>query len=188
SSAHRVVLRLRVMHDDGGRALLGNKLECAGQLHAELAFCRENPEQLRVILEVWTRTVAPRVAFALAGRNAEIMTQLAMHPFGNGFGGFHRESVQVERFGVLVRVLKRLETLRRNIADRHDLEPDDIDVRRVDRAEVVRDAETLARFLTGEMESCQLARRSVFRVRLGFVDDKIVSVCLGREETVDGTR
>src|SRR4051812_47601677 len=70
-ASDRVVLRLGMMHDDRRRALLRDQLECARQLHPQLALRRENLEQLRVILEVGTCAVAPRVALPLAGRHAE---------------------------------------------------------------------------------------------------------------------
>ena len=90
-AAHGVVLRLRMMDDDRRRALLGNELERARQLHAELAFRRQDLEQLRVILEIGARAVAPRIALALSGGHAELVTNRAMHPFGDRFRGFDRE-------------------------------------------------------------------------------------------------
>ena len=83
---------------------------------------RQDLEELRVILEIGARAVAPRVALALTGRHAEVVAHLAMHPLGDGFGGFDRDAVDVERFGVLAGVLQRLEALRRLVADGHDLE------------------------------------------------------------------
>src|SRR5215207_1056766 len=62
--AHGVVLGLRVVHDDGGGALLGDELIRRRQLHAERLFSRQELEELRVVLEVGAGAVAPRVALA----------------------------------------------------------------------------------------------------------------------------
>src|SRR5690348_11861581 len=52
---HGVVLRLRVVHDDCGRALLRQELERARQLHPELTLGGEQPEDRGMIVEVRTR-------------------------------------------------------------------------------------------------------------------------------------
>src|SRR6478752_4403114 len=83
SASHRVVLRLRMMHDDRRRALLGDQLEGARQFHTELAFRRQNLEQLRVVLEVRAGPVTPRVAFALSRRHPELVTRATVHPLGD---------------------------------------------------------------------------------------------------------
>src|SRR4051812_9820856 len=69
--AHRVVFRLRVMHDDRRRALFRDQLEGTRQLHAELALRGKDSKQLRVVLQVRAGTVTPRVALALTGGHAE---------------------------------------------------------------------------------------------------------------------
>ena len=99
------------MDDDRRGALLGNELEGARQLHAELALGRQDLEQLRVILEVRAGAVAPRVALALTGRHAQLVANLAMHPLGDRFRRLDGEAVDVERFGVFVRRLQLLEPL-----------------------------------------------------------------------------
>src|SRR5512144_2008316 len=69
--AHGGVLGLRVMHDHGGGALLGDELVRRGQLHAERLLGRQEREQLRVILEVGARAVSPRVPLAAAAGDPE---------------------------------------------------------------------------------------------------------------------
>ena len=51
-----------MMHEDGGRALLGDELERGRQLHAQGFLGGQELEQLRVVLEVGAGAVAPRVA------------------------------------------------------------------------------------------------------------------------------
>src|SRR4051812_34728563 len=87
-ASHGVVLRLRMMDDDRRRALLGNQLVSARGRHAELALRGQNLEQLRVVLEVGGRAMAPGVALALTSRHAEVVAKLAMQPFGDCFRGF----------------------------------------------------------------------------------------------------
>src|SRR5262249_54066782 len=138
-----VVLRLRMMDDERRSALLWHELERAGECHSELALGGKNLEELSVGLEVGTRAVTPRVAFALPGRHAEFMPQLARQPLGNRFGGFDGEAVDVERLGVFVARLKRLKVLRRDVADGHDLERNDVDVGRIRRSEIIGDTQSL---------------------------------------------
>src|SRR6476646_1801465 len=70
--SNRVVLRLRVVDDYRGRALLGDELERRRQLHPERLFRRQQLEELRVILEIGARAVSPRVALPTTARNAEL--------------------------------------------------------------------------------------------------------------------
>src|SRR5215211_4279657 len=58
---HGVVLGLRVMDDHGGGALLGDELVRRCEFHAERLLGGEELEELRVILQVGTRAVPPRV-------------------------------------------------------------------------------------------------------------------------------
>src|SRR5688572_9697358 len=81
--AHGVVLGLRMVHDHGGGALLGDQLERRRELHAERLFGGEKLEQLRVILEVGTRAVSPRVPLAASARDAELTADAAVHPLGH---------------------------------------------------------------------------------------------------------
>src|SRR6185503_16181935 len=171
---HRIVLRLWMMHDDRRGALLGDQLKRARELHAELALGRQNLEQLGVILEVRTRTIAPRIPLALTRRHAQIVAELAMQPLGDCLSGFNAQAVHVKRFGVLVRALQRLEALVRFVADGDDLERDDVDVARFDRAKIVRDAQPFAAFLSREVEARQLARCAVLRVAVGIVHQQVV--------------
>src|SRR5688572_28335491 len=93
--AHGVVFGLRVMHENGGGALLGHQLEGARELHPELLLGRKNPEERRVILEVGTRAVAPGVALAAVPRDAELAAYSPVHPLRDRFRGFDGEAVRV---------------------------------------------------------------------------------------------
>src|SRR6266567_9225367 len=104
-SPHRVILRLRMMHDDGRRALLRDELERAGQLHSELALGGQELEHLRVVIQIRTRAIAPRVALSAPCGHTQIVPQLAVCPFGDCFGGLHRETVSVVRLGVFAGLL-----------------------------------------------------------------------------------
>src|SRR3954463_3491336 len=97
--AHRVVLRLWGVHDPRRRALLGDELERRRQLHPERFFRGQQPEELRVILEIGAGTVAPRVTLAAAARDAELALDAAVQPLRHRFRALHRETVLVERFG-----------------------------------------------------------------------------------------
>src|SRR4051794_22427194 len=81
--AHGVVLGLRVMHDHGGGALLGNELERRRELHAERLLGGKELEQLRVILEIGARAIAPRVPLATSARDAELAADSAVQPLGH---------------------------------------------------------------------------------------------------------
>ena len=87
----------------------------------------------------------------------------------------HREPVREIRFAVFTRGLQSLELARGSVADGDHLESDDVHVARVARAEVVRDAETLAPFLPREVERGELFQRSILFVRRGLVDDEIIA-------------
>ena len=136
----------------------GIELEGARELHPELALGRQDLEELRVILEIGTRAIAPRVAFALTGRNTEIVTHLPMHPLGDRLRGLDREAVHVERLGVLAGVLQRCETLVASSPTVTIWNATTSTSPRLDRAEVVGDTQTLASFLTWEVEARELAR------------------------------
>src|SRR4051812_33262209 len=56
-AADGVVLRLRMVDDDRRRALLGDELKGARQLHAELGFGGKQLEDHPVILEIGTGAV-----------------------------------------------------------------------------------------------------------------------------------
>ena len=126
--AHGVVLRLRMVHDHRRRALLGDELERGRQLHSERLFRRQQLEELRVILEIRTRAVAPRVALAATAGDPELATDAAMQPFRHRFRALDRESVLIERLAVLAGRLLPLEPARRLVADGDDLERHDVDV------------------------------------------------------------
>src|SRR5512145_2501267 len=70
--AHRVVLGLWMMRDDGDRRLLGHELVRYRELHAERLTRREETEDDLVILEVRAGAVAPGVAFPTIARNAKV--------------------------------------------------------------------------------------------------------------------
>src|SRR6187431_1744496 len=94
--AHGVVLGLRVMHDHGGGALLRDQLERRGELHAERLLGGEQLEQLRVVLEVRARAVAPRVPLAASARYAELAADPAVQPLGYRLRALDGDAVLVE--------------------------------------------------------------------------------------------
>src|SRR5437763_580488 len=147
SAPDGIVLGLWMVHDDRRRALFRHELERARELHAQLALGRKNLEELPVVLQVGAGAVAPRVALALSGGNAKLVARMAVRPFGDGFGGLHRDAVHIERFGVFAVRLKLLEQLARGVPDGHHLKYGDVDIARLDGAEIVRDAQTLTTFL-----------------------------------------
>src|SRR5687768_8044619 len=175
-----------MVHDHGGGALLGDELVRRRQLHPERVLGGKEPEQLRMILEVGTRAIAPRVSLAAPRGDAELAADAAMEPLGHGFRALHGETVLVERLAVLARRLLALESTSRLVADRDDLESDDVDVAAVGGAEVVGDAQPLASLLAGEVKACPLDQRSVARVRLRLVHDELVATALRREVAVRG--
>src|SRR6476661_64920 len=181
---HGVILGLWVVHDHRGRALLGDELERRRQLHPERLFRRQQLEELRVILEIRARAVAPRVALPTTARNAELAPDAAMQPFSDRFRALDREPVLVERFAVLTSRLLPLKAACRLVAHRDDLECHDIDVATGRRPEVVRDAQPLASFLSREVEPRLLDERAITPVRLRLVDHELVADALRREVAV----
>ena len=100
------------------------KLPC----HPERLFRRQQLEELRVILEIGARAVAPRVALPTTARNAELAPDAAMQPFSDRFRALDRETVLIECLAVLAGGLLPLEPARRLVAHRDDLERHDVDV------------------------------------------------------------
>src|SRR5687768_247117 len=94
-SAHRVVPGLGMVDDHGGGGLLGKKLESFRQLHAK-RFRGKQLEHDRVIVEIGTRAISPRVP--LTGGNSQLALDPPVCPFGDGFGCFDGEAMRVERF------------------------------------------------------------------------------------------
>src|SRR3954466_16117793 len=80
--ANGVVLRFRMVNDDRGCRLFGHELECFRQLHPEGFGCRQQLEDRRVVIEIGTSAVAPRVA--LAAGNSELLLDLPVCPFRDG--------------------------------------------------------------------------------------------------------
>ena len=117
-----------MMHQDGGRALFGNELICRRELHAERFLGREQREELRVVFQVGTRPVAPRVALPAPARDAELAPDPAMQPLGDRLRGLDGEPVRIEALAVFTRGLKRLEAPRGLVAHRDDLERDDVHI------------------------------------------------------------
>ena len=160
-----------MVDDDRRRALLGHELERGRQLHPKLALRRQQLEHRRVILEIGARAIAPRIALAASTGDAELAPQAAVQPLRQRLRRFHGEPVQIERLGVLARRLQLVESARRFIPNRHELQGHDVDVRRVGRAEVIGDAQTLTSLLPREMESRDLPRRSAPRITVRIVDE-----------------
>ena len=164
-----------MVHDDCRGALLGNELVRGREFHAQRGLCRQQLEQLPVVLEIRTRAIAPRVALAPAARNAQLALDAPVHPLGHCFGRLDGKSVGVEGFAVLSFGLERLEPARGFVPNGHDLERHDIDVRAGDAAEVVRDAQSLAAVLPRKMEPCLLHQRAIPCIRRRLVDDDVVA-------------
>src|SRR5688500_12006700 len=91
----RVVPGLGMVDDHGGGGLLGKKLESFRQLHAK-RFRGKQLEHDRVIVEIGTRAISPRVP--LTGGNSQLALDPPVCPFGDGFGCFDGEAMRVERF------------------------------------------------------------------------------------------
>ena len=177
-----------MVNDDRGRALFGDELEGGRQLHPELPLGGKDLEERHMVLEIRAGAVAPRVALAPPAGNAELSPHSPVQPLRQRFRGFHGEPVRVKRLGIFASALQLLEAARCLVADRHDLEADDVDVSRVHGAEVVCDAKPFATFLPRKVKARDLARRAVSRVSLRIVDDEIVPVRLRGKETVDSLR
>lgn len=125
------------MNYDSCCALFGKKLEGFRIIHAQRFPRGKQLEDHGVIIEVGACAVSPRIALAscslfpleLVGPfNPELGLDAAVKPLGNCFRGLDLEAVRVERFRVLVRGLKRFETMGSFLADRDNLERNDIDV------------------------------------------------------------
>ena len=171
------------MHENRGRALLRNQLERRRQRHPHFLGWQQL-EELLVVLEIRTCAVAPRIPLASTARNPEVATHAAVHPLGHRLRRFDCEPVRVERFAVFARRLKRLEASCCVVADRHDLERDDVHIAARRAAEVIRDAEALASVLSGEVEARLFDERGILRVLLRLVHNEIVADALGREVAV----
>src|SRR4051812_18992060 len=100
--AYRVVLGLRMMDGQRGRALFRRELERAREIHAELFARGKQTEDDFVIIEVGAGRITPRVALAAAWRNSQLGSLVAVQPLGHGFGCFDGDSVNEECLGVFV--------------------------------------------------------------------------------------
>src|SRR5579863_2093023 len=103
-----------MMHDDRRGALLRLKQESRRESYADVFFGPEKSEELGLILEIRTGRIAERVARPaiflmeeianlrrILARDCQFITHLLVMQFGERFGGFHAETMQVEIFGVL---------------------------------------------------------------------------------------
>src|SRR5688572_33406769 len=113
-----------------------------------------------MVVEVRTGAVAPRVALSAAGGDPQLGADPAMEPLGNRLGGFDGDAVHEIRLRVFARRLQFLEPAARLIANRHDLQRQDVHVSRFDGTEIVGETEPVAPFLSWEREPSQLAKRS----------------------------
>src|SRR2546423_10881003 len=125
-AANRVVLRFWMVDNHSGRRLLRHQLKRFGELHAERFLCREKPEDRNVVIEVRTGAIAPGVPFPRF--ESKFVLNALMRPLSDCFCRFHRQSVGVERLGVLVLRLQLLESSGGFGANGNDLQRQDIDV------------------------------------------------------------
>src|ERR1700694_4468137 len=125
-TAHGVVPGFRMVDYDRRRRLLRQQLERFGEVHPKRFFRGKELEHRCVVVEIRTRSVAPRIT--LSTRYGELLLNSTMRPFGDGFRGFDGQPVRIEGFAVLVLCLKLLEPLARFLSHRHDLKWHDIDV------------------------------------------------------------
>ena len=161
----------------------GMQLERAREIHAErLARAGRMLEELRVILEIGTRAVAPRVALALARRNAELVADRADASTRRPPRPFRPR----DRARRTPRCTRRpsCSVSKRSVASSPTVtiwnattstSPDS------DGAEIVGETQTLASFLAREVE----ARRSrasspSLAYACGIVDDEVVAAATAR--------
>ena len=97
---HPEVERLRVVGDERQRRLLGHRRVAVVRSHADLREVQQRVDLL-VLGLVGHGRVAPRVAAALDGRDAEVLADLRVQPLGQALGGLDAEAVDEQLLGEL---------------------------------------------------------------------------------------
>src|SRR6266550_7541009 len=84
-TADRVILGFGMMDDHCGGGLLREKLERFGEVHAKRFLGGEQLEHGRVVIEIGTRSVSPRVP--LAAWDTELLLDAAVRPLRHRLSG-----------------------------------------------------------------------------------------------------
>ena len=141
----------------------------------------QQPQHQLVLLQVGAGRVAPRVAAAAAGLEAELGQDAAVHVLGQSLGRLDRQPVGEVGLAVLAGGLQRVDVLGRLGAGGHDLEGDHVGRASPAGAQVVGDAQAVVPVLPRELEPAALAP-------IGVEHDGIVAVGDRLEEAVGGAR
>src|SRR5438309_3018205 len=83
---HREVDRLSVVDDHGGGGLLWDQLVQLREIDVGIAASGQQVEHQLVMSQIGAGRIAPAVALALSGRQAQLALDEAMDVFGHGFG------------------------------------------------------------------------------------------------------
>src|SRR3954464_11597162 len=139
---HAEVDGLRVVGDDRDRRLLRLDRVAAAEPQADRRRVEE-PEDLLVLGLLRARRVAPRVAPALLGADAQPPADLRVQPLRHALGGLHAEAVGEQLLGELAVGLELGHELCDLVAGRDRLQRDDVQLAAVLRAEEVREADAV---------------------------------------------
>ena len=133
------VLCLRVMDDEGVGTLFGLEVVALGEADADVLLGLEELKDLGLVFEVGAGGVAEGVARAAVllveevfdvggvfGVDSKVDAHLFVHVFGEGFGGFDGETVEVEVSGEVAGLEELLGDLAGAAADGDDGEADDV--------------------------------------------------------------
>src|SRR3954454_1213412 len=172
---HAEVHRLRVVGDERDRRLLGLDRVAAAQPQPDRG-CVEQAEDLLVLGLLRARRVAPRVAPALAGLDAEILASARVQPLRHALGGLHAEAVGEELLGELAVGLELRHQLRDLVAGGDRLQRDDVELAAVLRAEEVGQADAVVLGLAREDEALEHGRAV-----LGIEYDDLVALAVAGE-------
>src|SRR5271165_3513899 len=200
---HHEILRVRMMHHDGGRTLLGVKQKARRQLHADCLVGMQQRKQLGLVFEVRTRRITERIPrstiflveqVANVGRvvagNAKILAHSVVREFGKRFGGFDTQAVQIQVLRVLSTLEQFLRLMRRSGADGNAGHAQHVHLSAGSGKEVVGDAQVASFFLTREGKPQRLSGNWIsLHPALGQrVHDSVIALALSAEIAVHHLR
>src|SRR6266540_5406959 len=108
-----------------------------------------------MIIEIGTSSIPPRIS--LSALRSQLGFDPSMHPLRHRLGRFDRKAVGIVRLRVFVGSLKLVEMESRLLSDGDNLERNDVHVARIDRPDVIGEAESLAPDHSRKMEARDLA-------------------------------
>ena len=149
--------RLRVVGDQRERGLLGLGGVAVGDVHADVGEA-EQPLDLQVLGLLGHRGVAPGVAPALRGGDAEHRAGLVVQPLGQALGGLHAEAVDEQLLGELAFGLELGHQLGHLRAHGHRLHRDHVQLVRAATGRVDEDPPTSPSLHAGRKKSARQMR------------------------------